>query len=161
MERYDECIRLAQAVIVREGPVPFGRMTTLWAQILAAQAFSGRIVDACGTLAQGMPAWRRDGDLIDTSATMAVVLAELGHWVDAARVGAASLAHEARGLVGWDPLYRRATARWQALLATAVCPPADLDRWQREGQALDEAAIEAICMRAGRCRPRASLAVTG
>ena len=147
MERYDECITLAQAVIAREGPLPFGRMTTLWAQILAAQAFSGRIGDACATLLQALSDWRRDGNLIDTSATMAVVLAERGHWGDAARVGAASLAHEARGLVAWDPLYRRATARWQGLLATAGCRPEDLERWQREGQALDEAAIEAICLR--------------
>ena len=67
MERYDECITLAQAVIAREGLRPFGRMTTLRALILAAQAFSGRIGDACGTLVHSMSAWRRDGDLIDTS----------------------------------------------------------------------------------------------
>ena len=38
--------------------------------------------------------------------------------------------------------------RWQALLAAATCDPADRARWQREGEALDEASIEAICLRA-------------
>lgn len=35
--------------------------------------------------------------------------------------------------------------RREALLAAAACAPGDRARWQREGEALDEAAIEAIC----------------
>lgn len=153
MERYDECMTLGQAVIAREGPRPFGRMPGVWALMLAAQVFSGRIGDACRSLVQAMPAWRREGYVIDTVATMALLLAELGQWAVAARLGAASLAHEARGLVGWDPLHRRATARWQALLGAAACDAAELARWQREGAVLDEAGIEAICRRALQAAP--------
>ena len=79
---------------------------------------------------------------------MALVLAKLGAWADAARLGAASLAFLARAQIVWHPSLTPTHQHVHALFAAAACDAADLARWQREGQALDEAAIETTCLRA-------------
>ena len=151
--RFDECVALAQSVTAREGSAPFGRMSKLFLLLIMAQVFSGLIGDARQTLVLAMPGWRRNGDVIGASGAMAVLLAEFGHWGDAARVGTAFIALQRRGQVAWKPHFQSTNARWQALLAAAACNPDDLARWQREGEALDEAAIEAICLRAVQAAP--------
>ena len=82
-------------------------------------------------------------------AALALVVAErLGATADAARLGAAVIAHLRRAEIACHPSLQHMNERWQALLASSACLPDDLARWQREGEALDEAAIEAICLRA-------------
>ncbi len=145
--RDDECIVLAQAVIAREGGDTIVTMAMLLRVLMLAQARSGRIADACRTLRDALPRWRRYG-LKLASGDLAVVLAELGCWADAARVGAAAHAYMRRQHIVWHPSMQHAIERREALLAAAACAPEDRARWQREGETLDDAAIEAICLRA-------------
>jgi hypothetical protein len=120
--------------------------------LMVSQVASGRLDDACQTLVEGMPAWRRNG-VFAASAGLALVLAELGAAADSARVGAAGIAYLKRADIECHPSLQRMNERWQALLKAAACDPADLARWQVEGEALDEAAIEAMCLRAVHSRP--------
>lgn len=45
------------------------------------------------------------------------------------------------------PSFQREQARWDELLAAAPFTSEDIARWQCEGEALDKAAIAAICLR--------------
>ena len=112
----------------------------------------GRLADARQTLVEAFPAWRRNG-VFAASAALALVLAELGATADAARVGAAAVAYLKRAQIVRHPALQHMNGRWQALLASSACLPDDLARWQHEGEALDEAAIEAICLRAAQAQP--------
>ena len=150
--RYDECIALARVVVAREGSASLGDMPVLLRFLMTAQTCSGRIDDARQTLIEAMPAWRSYG-VYTAGSAMAVVLAELGCWADAARVGAAAFASQRRSGFVVHPSLQSTNERLQALLAAAACESDDLQRWQREGQALDEAAIEAICLRAVQATP--------
>ena len=145
--RYDECIAQAGLAVARAGGSALENMPTLSRHLMMAQALSGRTADARQTLLQGMPGWRRHG-VFQASSALAVMLAALGHWADAARVSAASTAFMRRKRIVYAPSLQSANGHAQALLAAAACAPADLQRWQSEGEALDEAAIEAICLRA-------------
>ena len=150
--RYDECIALARAVIAREGSASRGRLPQLFQNLMVAQAASGHLDDARQTLVEGLPAWRRNG-VFGVSAALALVLAELGATAEAARVGAAAIAYLKRAGIVRHPSLLHMNQRWQALLASAACPPEDQARWQQEGEALDEAAIEAICLRVVQAQP--------
>ncbi len=148
-ERFDECIALAQAVVAREGGAIFGAMAVLLRYLMLAQVCSGRKAQARQTLLEAMPRWRRHGLLL-ACGPLALVLTELGCHADAARVGAAANAHLRRLQIQWYPSMQQLNERRHALLAAAGYTSDDLQRWQREGEALDEAAIEAICLRAAR-----------
>ena len=115
----------------------------------------GRLADARQTLVEAFLAWRRNG-VFAASAALALVLAELGATADAARVGAAAVAYLKRAQIVRHPSLQHMNERWQALLASSACLPDDLARWQFEGEALDEAAIEAICLRAVQVAPSAA-----
>ena len=145
--RHDECIALVRAVIAREGGALRGRLPLLAQYLMVAQATSGRLEDARQTLVEALPAWRRNG-MFAASAALALVLAELGSTADAARVGAAAIVYLKRADIVRHPSLQHMNERWQALLASTARLPNDVARWQREGEALDEAAIEAICLRA-------------
>ena len=145
--RYDECIAQAGQSVARVGGSALGHMPVLSRHLMLAQAVSGRMGDACQTLLECMPGWRRHG-VFQASGALAVVLAALGHWADAARVDAASINFLRRTGMVYLPSLQRANEHTLALLAAAACDAADLARWQHEGEALDEAAIEAICLRA-------------
>ncbi len=145
--RYDDCIAQARLVVARLGGSALANTPLLSRHLMMAQALSGRIEDARQTLLEGMPGMRRRG-IFQASSALAVVLAALGHCADAARVGAASLAFMRRTRIVYAPSLQSANEHAQGLLAAAGCEADDLQRWQREGEALDEAAIEAICLRA-------------
>jgi tetratricopeptide (TPR) repeat protein len=150
--RHDECIVLARSAIAREGSATVSAMNMLLRVLMLAQVRNGRIADACRTLHDAMPRWRRYG-LKWASGDLAVVLAELGRWADAVRVGAAANAYMHRYHISWHPTMQTANERREALLAAAACTAEDLARWQREGEMLDDAAIEAICLRAVQAQP--------
>ena len=147
MQRYEESIALARSVIARERGEHSGSTAFLWGRLVYAQAFLGRIDDAWQTMRQGLPACRRDGAVFWGSGLMAILLAERGRWADAARVGAAGSAYADRADMGRMPAYQRMNARLRELLEAAPCTPADIELWQREGKALDEEAVAAICLR--------------
>lgn len=151
-ERYDECIALAQSVVAREGGAIMGAMVVLLRYLILAQACSGRRAEARQTLLEAMPRWRRHG-LMLASGPLSVVLAELGACADAARVGAAANAYLRRLQIQWYPSMQQLNDRRQALLVAAGCNSDDLAHWQREGEALDEASIAAVCLRAAQEAP--------
>ena len=153
-ERFDECIALAQSVLARDRGASFGAMSVLLRYLMLAQACSGRRVEARQTVLEAMPRWRRHGLLL-ASGPLSVMLAEWGCLADAARVGAAANAHLSRLQIEWYPSMHQLNARRQALAATAGCSSDDLARWQREGEALDEASIAAICLHAAQAAPAA------
>ena len=63
---------------------------------------TGRLAESRRTLVEAMPGWRRNG-VFDACGAMALVLAELGAWADAARLGAASIASVRRAQMAWHP----------------------------------------------------------
>ena len=150
--RHAECIALAHAVITREGGRPSAKLPNLL-RLMTAQSGSGAIAEAGQTLMQAMPGRRRTGILFLASSSIAVLLAELGRWADATRVGAAALAVQHRTQRAWQPSLQRTITRWQTLLAAVPCDAEKRARWECERQALDEAAIEVICLRAVPARP--------
>ena len=145
--RYEECIAQAGLALARVGGSALANMPLLSRHLMMAQALSGRIANARQTLLEGMPGWRRHG-VYQASSAFALMLAALGHWADAARISAASVAFMRCTRIVFAPSLESANEHAQALLVAAVCDAADLRRWEREGEALDEAAIEAICLRA-------------
>ncbi len=153
LDRHDECIALAEDVMRREGGPAAGTTGPTGLLLVLAQLASGRVTEAGQTLSQALPGWRRNGTVRVASAAIAVLLAEQGHWADAARVGGAALAHQRGASVERFASARRTRQRLQALLDAAPCSRADIERWQSEGEALDEAAIEAICRHAAQAAP--------
>jgi hypothetical protein len=63
-------------------------------------------------------------------------------------MSAASIAFMHRARLVYGPSLQSANEHAQALLAAAACDTADLARWQRGDELLDEAAVEAVCLRA-------------
>jgi tetratricopeptide (TPR) repeat protein len=149
MRRFDESMALARAAIARERNAPSGSAAFLWARLVYALAFAGRIEDAWATMREALPVCRRDGALLWAGGLLAVLLAERGAFADATRVDAAGMAYARRAQMEELPTVQRTHARFEALLAAAACAPEDIQRWQREGVGLDEAAIAAIGVREG------------
>lgn len=108
------------------------------------QSLTRHIDEARHTL---LLALRRHGQTFSAAGAMAILCAELGLWADAARLGGASLASEGPTTLWRDPRFSHETAQWQASLAAASCPAADIERCLTEDQRLDEAAIPAIGQR--------------
>ena len=147
LQRNEEAIELACSVLARKRSEHSGGMVFVLRNLMFAQVFLGRIDDAWQTMREAMPGWRRDGFVFVASGLLATLLAERGRWADAARLGAAAKAYQRRSNIEHHPSLRLASARLQKLLKAAPCKPEDIERWQREGQALDEAAIAEICLR--------------
>jgi tetratricopeptide (TPR) repeat protein len=143
MQRYEEAAEIARGLIARKRGGHSGGMVYLTHNFVMALIFLGRIDEAWQAARQAMPGWRRDGLLSYASGTLAMLLAERGRWADAARLGGAAMAYQRRNDIEHYPGLKRASAHLRALLEAAPCQPDDIERWQREGLALDEAAIAA------------------
>lgn len=120
------------------------RRDFLLGPILHAQTALGRFDDAWRTVADALPFWRRDAVLMDVLHDVAVLFARTGLVADAARLGAAADAHQARldaPLVAPAALQR---ARLAQALAAAGADEAACAAWRREGAALDEAQVAAL-----------------
>lgn len=130
------------------------RRDFLLGPILHAQTALGRLDEAWRTLADALPAWRRDAVLMDVLHDVAVLFARSGRAADAARLGAAADAHQARldaPLVAPAALSR---ARLAQALADAGVHGTDLQRWRGEGAAMDEAQAAALIAAACAAHPR-------
>jgi tetratricopeptide (TPR) repeat protein len=147
LQRHEEAIELARTVVNRDRGEHSGSIVFTMLQLMLAQIALGRIDDAWQTMRQAMPGWRRDSYVLFASGTLGLLLAERRRWADAARLGGAAAAYNCCRNVTWHPLVQRESAHLRELLDAAACPPADIERWQREGEALDEAAIAGICLR--------------
>jgi predicted ATPase/DNA-binding winged helix-turn-helix (wHTH) protein len=114
--------------------------------LMTAQLCLGQIVQAEATMRQALPGWRRDGLLLYCGDVLALLHAAQGRWADAVRLSAVADAFLQRSGVSRHPVLERARAHAQRLLDGAGLADDDLVRWRREGQALDEARIAALCL---------------
>ena len=120
----------------------------LW-HLTASLTFLGRLDEADQTMRKAMADWHRDGLLLYFGGLLALLLAEKGRYADAVRVDSAAMAFIDRSGVAQYPLLERSRAQLQQRLAAASLEPADAQRWRREGERLDEVALEAICLGGG------------
>ena len=154
-QRYEDALALALEIVHRRaGELGNKRgdkrgAGEAWAHATASLVFLGRSAEAEQAMHDAMSAWRRDGLLFYVSGLLALLLAELGRWADAARVDGAALAFLQRSGVAEHRLMKRTRARLEQVFAAAAVPPEELQRWRREGEALDEAALAELCLRRG------------
>jgi hypothetical protein len=64
-------------------------------------------------------------------------------------VDGAAMAFIARGGLGHEPVLKRARALMLQRFEAASLEPADIERWQREGERLNEEALAAVCLGSG------------
>jgi predicted ATPase/DNA-binding winged helix-turn-helix (wHTH) protein len=114
--------------------------------LMTAQLCLGQTAQAEATMRQALPGWRRDGLLLYCGDVLALLHAAQGRWADAVRLGAVAESFMQRSGVSRHPVLERACERTQQLLARANLAADDVARWRREGQALDEARIAALCL---------------
>jgi predicted ATPase len=142
LQRYEEAIELAKSVIMRERGEDSVYLTH---NLMYAQFCLDRIDEAWQTMRQAMPGWRRDSFVFCGSATLALLLAARGRMIDGARVGGAARAYYRRNKY-FELFASRMGERLLQLFEAAGCKLEDIERWHREGESLDEAAIAAICL---------------
>jgi hypothetical protein len=110
-----------------------------------AQTQLGRLDDARERLRQALPLWRGEATMhVWLHVAIRLAVAQ-GRMADAMRLAGAEDASP-RQFARKDrfaPVIREESAR---LIEAAVPDPAQRERWQREGEALDEAAIVALCL---------------
>jgi len=149
-QRHEDCISLARSVIEREtGGAASGGVALVFLQWVRALTFAGRLEEARRAVGQALPMWRREGIVFTASLALAHLAAACGHWADATRLQAASNAFLRRLGMESMPAFVMLATRVGELLAAAPCKAAEIERWQQEGEALDEAGIAAICSEDG------------
>ncbi len=154
-QRYEDALALALEIVHRRAEELGNKRGDkrgageAWAHATASLVFLGRSAEAEQAMHDAMSAWQRDGLLFYVSGLLALLLAERGRRSDAARVDGAALAFLQRSGVAEHRLMKRTRARLEQVFATAAVPPEDLQRWRREGEALDEAALAELCLRRG------------
>ncbi len=144
LERHDEALAIARSALQQHGGAT-GASSYLRFQLLHAQIALDRIDEARRTLRDAVPVWRRDSLLLFGGFAVAEMLACCGRQADAARVEAAAMAHVRSSGVRLQPLQQMARMRVLCALDAAGATPADLERWQHEGEGLDELQIAALC----------------
>ncbi|GMV60551.1 MAG: hypothetical protein AMXMBFR72_36380 [Betaproteobacteria bacterium] len=105
----------------------------------------GRLDDARERLRQALPLWRGEGTLhVWLHVAIRLAVAQ-GRTADAQRLSGAEDASPRQFARNdrFAPVIRAESAR---LIEAAVPDPAQRERWRREGEALDEAAVVALCL---------------
>jgi predicted ATPase/DNA-binding winged helix-turn-helix (wHTH) protein len=148
LKRHEEALTLARSLLAGQ-PGVHGTNTYALYYLMQAQLSLGRIDDAALTMRHALPGWRRDGFVLHASSLLAVLLGEQGRMADAARVDGVATAYRRRRKVEHDAGLAPLSAQLQQLFDGASLKPEDIERCQREGELLDEAAIVAICLRDG------------
>jgi hypothetical protein len=141
--RDEEVVSLARTTIERSRG---GHTGPVQAYLMASLTFLGRLDEADQTMRQAMAAWRRDGLLLFFRGYLAMLLAEQGRYADAARVDGAAAAFIDRCAIAHDLVFKRVSAQMQQRFDAACVDPADIERWRREGERLDEASLAAVCL---------------
>ena len=144
--RFEDVISIVETMRAEVGQQQWVRLTYGTFQLLHAQSSLGRAAEADQTMRQTMLGWRRDGMVLFGSSHLAMLLAEQGRWADAARVDGASQAYALRSGMHPNPVRHRARRRTLALFDAAALSATDLGRWRREGEALDDDAVAALCL---------------
>jgi len=146
LERFDEVLALTDAFDSRFGSEhPHARRWT-HAHRAFALIFLGRIDEAAQAIQRDIGAWQRDGLLLRYCGHLALLAADQGRLADAARLDGAAQCHQAR--ICWvpDPSGPLARQRLVARFHAVGLGQADLERWRREGDTMDEAALMALCL---------------
>jgi predicted ATPase/DNA-binding winged helix-turn-helix (wHTH) protein len=147
--RYDEAIETARSMIELHRGLRAGNLGFLTSHLMLAQLLQGRVSEAIETRQRFLSSWQRDGVLFYGLSALATLLAESGRLADAARIDGAAMAFIAASGVQHHPLHRRARDRMLSIFAASNVDAADMLRWQREGEALDEEAMVALCLGGG------------
>jgi len=116
------------------------------AYLMASLTFLGRLDEADQTMRQSIAGWRRNGMLFFVCRYLAMLLAQQGRYADAARLNGAATAFIDRGGILDDPVLKRVSTQMQRRFDAACVEPADIERWRREGERLDEASVAAVCL---------------
>ncbi len=142
LERFEEAIALAHAArqrhVVRVHGHALGRL-------LVAQTALGRLDDAWDALREALPVWRRDALLYRFSFAIAALFARSGYRAEAARVDGAAMARYRRIGALLVPAGELAREHMQAAFDAAGFAVADIERWRREGEAMDEEQVATLC----------------
>ncbi len=146
LRRDEEGVNLARSTIERIRRDRMDSSAQLLAYLTLSLTFLGRLDEAEQAMRQAMASWRRDGVLHFFCGYLAMLLAEQGRYADAARVDGAATAFIDRSGVARHPLFKRARAQMLQKFAAASLASADIERWRREGERLDEAALAAVCL---------------
>lgn len=151
--RHQESLSLADTLIEQAAPQGVGDVGYVAHCKLVAEIGLGRTDAARRTLRSFLGGWRHDGMLRPGAGDVAHLLAESGRWSDAARLDGVSQAHERHSGSTLGP---RSTRLRQMLLqrfAAAGLAETDLERWRREGEALDDADIADLYLDAAAAAP--------
>jgi predicted ATPase/DNA-binding winged helix-turn-helix (wHTH) protein len=146
LERYDETVAMAQALVTCRNNHPHICVGLGLAHLTLALACLGRLAEAERTMRQAMPGWRRDGTLPWVYVALTPLLAAQGRLADAMRVFGAAIAFFDRMGMDQPQIVNRIRHRLQQELDTQVAKTADIGRWQREGARLEEDALVALCL---------------
>jgi predicted ATPase/DNA-binding winged helix-turn-helix (wHTH) protein len=144
--RFEEVIAIAESSVQCASGHSLGTLVYMMFQLLHAHLSLGRLDDAELTMRRAMPAWRRDAMVFFGANHLVMLLAEQGRLADAARIDGASTAHVQRTGSRPSPVRTLARRRTLELFEAARLDPADLARWRREGETLDESGIAALCV---------------
>jgi len=144
--RFEDAIAVAKSAIALGDEVGRGALGYTFFQLLHSYLFLAELDQATETMRRAMPGWRRDAMVLLAADQLGLLLAEQGRVPDAVRIDAAAGAYTRRTGPRPHPVRVRARQRTAQLVAAAHPEPADLGRWQSEGEQLDEAAIAAICL---------------
>ena len=145
LQRHEEAAELARSLVARHDGFVSGTLSQVSMHLMRSLVFLGRFDEAEQILPQSIAAWRRDGMLLYVCPALALLLAQRGRHVDAARLDGAGAAFVARNGVSIAPMQYQTRLLLQRMFDAAAVTPADIERWQREGAALDEAAVAALC----------------
>ena len=145
--RFEDAIAVAHSAIALGDKVGTGALPYTFFQLLHSYLFLPDLDRAAETMRRAMPEWRRDAMVLLVADQLGLLLAEHGRVADAVRIDAAAGAYARHTGSTPHPIRTRARERTAQLVSAAQPDPADVRRWQSEGEELDEAAIELICLR--------------
>jgi tetratricopeptide (TPR) repeat protein len=146
LQRYEEAIAVARRVIERHSERRDRNIDYATSHMMIAMLMLGRLDDATATMRQALAGWRRDGLLRYVCFGLALLLALRGRLDDAARLEGVALAFYRRTGVRAGPIVGQLRRKLRQQYGETFDDDALAVR-HREGEALDDGAIEALCRR--------------
>jgi hypothetical protein len=145
-QQWGEAVTLLEPTVdqLRERRRPTGNAAWGLGILVLALAELGQLDDARERLRQGLPLWRADGILRVWLPAAIRLLAAEGRIAAAARLLGANEGGEHKE--GSGGLMTRVNAESLRLIEAAEPDPAQRERWRREGAALTEDDIAALCL---------------
>lgn len=142
--RYEEAGRMAESLLARiDGTAPQLAALVLM-YLMDTQLLQGRLDEATATLRRALPRWRRADMTFFCCVGVATLLAEQGRFAGAARLDGVETRFR-RTKIPRRPGTTALRERTLALLQSSGVDPAELEKWRREGESLEEPQIAALC----------------